>query len=437
MSQRRPLGRDFRALLGAQFLGAFNDNLFKQLVLLLAVGTLFPGRDMQGLAFAIFSLPFVVLSGIAGDLSERFSKQRIIVQMKVLEIAVMALGVWSLMSLNWSFLLFVLFFMGAQSAIFGPPKYGVIPEIVHPEGLVRANGNIAMTTFLAALGGQALAGPLMDAFGPAAPTPRLWMPGIVSIGLAVVGTLFALRMRPLPATRPDLKLSKNPLGQLPQTIRSLRQWRPPALPSGAKAAGLMGLIVLYSAFWFNSGLIGQAINGLAMPDYLDIPEGRKVEVSLLLSLISVGIIVGSALAPKVAARLSLKRAVWLGGLLMTGLQVFLLLVGPVFHRENGGLYWSAALLLMMGVGGAIFVVPIQSYLQAAPPEGMRGQTFAVANFMNFLCMFLAGVAYMLCVPWLGPTGTQLLGGVAMGGALWWSRHEIAAMRIGTEPTQAP
>ena len=157
--------KSFHALVGTQFLGAFNDNLFKQLMLLLAASYLFQGRDLQGLAFAIFSLPFVLFSGIAGDLSERFSKRTIIVQMKVAEIAVLLLGVIAFVFLSWPFMLVVLFLMGMQSAIFGPSKYGVIPELIPAGRLLRANGMIAMTTFMAILLGQAFAGPLLDGFG--------------------------------------------------------------------------------------------------------------------------------------------------------------------------------------------------------------------------------------------------------------------------------
>jgi len=174
--------RDFRALVGAQLLGAFNDNLFKQLLLLMAALTLFPGQDKQGLAFAVFALPFIIFSGMAGDLSERFSKRSIIWRMKLAEIVVMGLGLWALQIQSWAFLLGVLFLMGLQSAFFGPSKYGVIPELVGPSKLVRANGTIAMTTFMGVLFGQALAGPLLDNFGD-----TLWIVGLVCVAFAIVG----------------------------------------------------------------------------------------------------------------------------------------------------------------------------------------------------------------------------------------------------------
>src|SRR5688572_25108911 len=95
--------RSFWHLVGAQFFGAFNDNLFKQIILFLAANLLFPGEDKQGMASAVFALPFVLFSGLAGDLSERYSKRSIIVWAKVWEIGIMALGILAFLWLHWGF----------------------------------------------------------------------------------------------------------------------------------------------------------------------------------------------------------------------------------------------------------------------------------------------------------------------------------------------
>jgi len=126
----------FWGMTATQLFGAFNDNLFKQLMLLLAVpvglGAVFQ-QDQQGLATIVFSLPFVLFSGYAGFLADRYSKQPIIVLAKVTEIAVMLLGLLAFVYYSvagYSGLLVVLFLMGAQSAFFGPPKYGILPEML-------------------------------------------------------------------------------------------------------------------------------------------------------------------------------------------------------------------------------------------------------------------------------------------------------------------
>ena len=120
-----------------QFFGAFNDNLFKQLILLLSITIAANGTttDSQGTVMLVFSLPFLLVTGIAGYLSDRLGKRGIIVTCKVAEIFIMALGglAFALYSQSNSltFLYCVLFFMGAQSGFFGPAKYGILPEMLH------------------------------------------------------------------------------------------------------------------------------------------------------------------------------------------------------------------------------------------------------------------------------------------------------------------
>lgn len=413
--------RGFNALVGAQFFGAFNDNLFKQLILILAVLVLFPGKDLQGLAFAVFSLPFVLFSGLAGDLSERYSKRTIIVWMKIAEIGVMALGILAFMTMSWTLMLVVLGVMGVQSAFFGPSKYGVIPELVTRERLVPANGMITMTTFLAVLTGQALAGPIMDQFGPKGATPALWMPGVVCVGFAVLGTVIASRIAPLAPQNPTQRISKSPFGDIFKTMKALK---------GSK--GLLALVFLNSFFWFNSAVLNQAVNGLSKPGYLAIPANRSTELSYLLATISIGIIIGSVLAPRLAKRLGLGKVVLIGATGMLVLQAGLLLIGTVVFRENGGFWVALGLLFAIGVVGALGIVSVQSYLQDAPPPGMRGQTFAVNNFLNFLFMFLAGGFYLLS-NLLGPTLVQLISAAILIAYVIVIRRHISAMHIEEAP----
>ncbi len=407
----------FRALVGAQFLGAFNDNLFKQLILFLAAGYIFKDRDVQGLAFAVFALPFVVFSGMAGDLSERFSKRTIIFNMKLAEIGVMLLGVVAFMLLSWHFMLVVLFLMGLQSAFFGPSKYGVIPELIGPNRLLRANGSIAMTTFMGVLLGQALAGPLLDSFDD-----RLWVPGIACIVIAAVGTLIARRMSRLAPQNPAQSISPSPFGSLFKTIGTLR-----------KRQGLFRFVLLYSLFWFNGGVVQQAIVSLGESRYLDVGVGEKTLLSYLLVTLSVAIILGSICAPIISKWLVRPgRTIILGAVGMATGQLALLSIGAVITRAQGGLWLAHGILAWIGFSGAMFVVPIQTYLQHAPEKGKKGQTFAVNNFMNFLFIFLAGVYYLAVRSpqiGLGPTWAQALAGFLVLGFLLLNRGLVAEMTI--------
>ncbi len=404
--------KSYRSLVGAQFFGAFNDNLFKQLILFLAARSLFPGEDKQGLAFAVFAAPFIIFSGFAGDLSERFSKRSIIVRMKIAEIAVMALGVWALHTQSWNFLLAVLFVMGVQSAFFGPAKYGVIPEIVREGEMLRANGLIAMTTFLGILLGQALAGPLLDGF-----SETLWVTGLACVVFAIVGTGIARGMAPLEPTRPELPVGAKSFVSVFSTIREL-----------SKIPGLMRIVLLYSFFWFNGGVVQQAITGLGRPEYLNL---SGTQTSMLLVLLAASIMAGSLAVPYAAKFVPEGRLCLAGAFVMISAQISIYGVGTLIPPGDAALWFTRVALAILGFGGAFFVVPMQTYLQHGPPPGKRGQTFAVNNFLNFVFIFLAGAWYMLChlgsQP-LGPTFALAGAALILTSYLLFNMRHVLAMR---------
>lgn len=368
--------RSFQGHVGTQFFGAFNDNLFKQLILFLAARDLFPGDDKQGIAFAVFSLPFVLFSGIAGDLSERFSKRTIIVLMKLAEIGIMIAGAIALQQRSWAAMLVVLFIMGTQSAFFGPSKYGIIPELVGKRRLLSANGIISMTTFLSILLGQAAAGPLLDRYGQ-----ELWVTGAWCVGFAVVGTLVALIIRPLPALRPGMGIRKNPFGSVFASIRELKTDR-----------RVFPVLLCNALFWFNGGVVQQALVGLGAPAYLDIPNDQNWRLSLLLVALATSIILGSLCVPLVARRIRPGKLIVFGAVAMLVCQAAITAVTSVLGAD--GYDASMVIVAVLGFTGAFFAVPVQTFLQDAPEEGTRGKTFAVNNFLNFTFIFLAGGFYL-------------------------------------------
>jgi acyl-[acyl-carrier-protein]-phospholipid O-acyltransferase/long-chain-fatty-acid--[acyl-carrier-protein] ligase len=163
----------FHGMNFTQFFGAFNDNLFKQLVLLICVDYFHEtGHDDQGIALLLFALPFVLFSGFAGYLSDRIGKVRIVRAMKVAEIGVMTAGFFALHAVTGriEWLLAVVFLMGTHSAFFGPPKYGILPELFRERDLPQVNGMIQMTTFLSIILGMALASFIKEWFNT-----RLWV----------------------------------------------------------------------------------------------------------------------------------------------------------------------------------------------------------------------------------------------------------------------
>jgi acyl-[acyl-carrier-protein]-phospholipid O-acyltransferase/long-chain-fatty-acid--[acyl-carrier-protein] ligase len=406
--------KSFLGLTLSQFLGAFNDNLFKQLILFLAARELFPGQDKQGIAFTMFALPFVLFSGVAGDLSERFSKRSIIVAMKVAEVGIMVAGIFAFQARSWGLLLAVLFLMGTHSAFFGPSKYGIIPELVEPRRLLSANGIIAMTTFLSILLGQALAGPLLDRFGD-----RLWIVGSVCSAFAATGVLCSLLIRRMPPTRPNSRVGLHPFGSLWKTLHELRGDRT-----------IFAMVLTNSFFWFNGGVLQQTVTALWQPRHLDLGSKENALISRLLVTLAMSVMLGCLVAPRVGRRVSASRMVVTGALFMVCGQAALMLVGPVVGRHEGGYLLAHAALALTGFSGAFFVVPVQTYLQKAPPPGSKGKAFAVTNFMNFVFIFMAG-AFYLVTSWLdlAPAMASALAGAALLAFLAFRREELRRLSL--------
>src|SRR5882757_2459358 len=201
--------RSFWAMAITQFLGAFNDNLFKQLILLLATPTMAEiaagsAKDVQSNAQFVFAAAFLIFSGFAGYLSDRYSKSRIVVICKVAEIFVALMGMigfllFDRIGVNGMF--FVLFLMGMHSAFFGPAKYGILPEMIRANDLPRANGLFLMLTFLAIIFGMVLAGALLIVFQH----ERIWLGSLACVVIAILGTVTSLFIRRLPPANASLK----------------------------------------------------------------------------------------------------------------------------------------------------------------------------------------------------------------------------------------
>ncbi|HHB76027.1 MAG TPA: MFS transporter, partial [Desulfobulbus sp.] len=150
----------FIAMAVTYFLGVFNDNFFKQAVLLLAVSAGLSG--LQGRATELFSLPFILFSAWGGWLADRFTKKRVVIGVKFLELAAMLIGAYGIVTMNWTCVLAMVFLMGLQSTLFGPALNGSIPELYPPEYVTTANSVLKLVTTIAILSGMALAGFALD-----------------------------------------------------------------------------------------------------------------------------------------------------------------------------------------------------------------------------------------------------------------------------------
>lgn len=352
--------------IATQYLGAFNDNIFKQLMLLLAVFA--TGSDQQSLASMMFSLPFILFSGAAGQLAERYPKTTVMRASKWGELVIMGAGCVGFYLGSFPFLLVVLFAMGTQSAFFGPAKYGVIPELVEDRILLAANGVIQMTTFAAVIFGTAVAGYLMKyARG------HLHLAGLCCVVVAVAGIACVYRIAPRQANRPRLRIEFNPFGPVWKTLGTMAQDR------------VLFLVLLASSyFWFSGTMVIQVVNNYGRFLLHLGPE----KISMMLVSLAVGIMIGCLMCAPIERRLGKKTTVVAGALGVAATESLLFFYGlplPLIHL----LLWAS------GFAAGIFYVPLATLLQARPPLGEKGEVLAAMNFVNFVAMFGAGALWFL------------------------------------------
>jgi acyl-[acyl-carrier-protein]-phospholipid O-acyltransferase/long-chain-fatty-acid--[acyl-carrier-protein] ligase len=387
--------RSFWGMTLTQFLGAFNDNVYKQTLLLLfaavptkfdAAGQVAGTTDLQGAGSFLFALPFIFFSGLAGYLSDRFSKPRVIWLCKIAEVGIMLVGVALFllydrmgMSLQMAAIFsIVLFLMGSHSAFFGPGKYGILPELFHERDLPQANGIILMTTFLAIIFGTTLAGQLMDAF------PRdLWVIGGVCVGIALLGVGSSLLVRGLPACQPQLRLTMTHL-TVSREMRTLLK----------SDAPLHLALWMSSIFWMAGAMVLLGVNSLGENQF-EIP---KTWTSLLWAAVSGGIAAGSLLSGL------LSRGRFHVGLLKTGAWgLFVSLVAMTLPGGSSGQllgYWgSFVCLIALGIFTGMFAVPLQVLMQMRPPPELKGQMIATMNLLNWSGIVLGGILYQV-ITWL-------------------------------------
>lgn len=393
----------FFGIVATQFLGAFNDNYFKQLVLLKCVELArTPESGLQPMAMAAFALPFCLLSGLGGYLSDRISKRTVVVACKFAEILIMSAAVWILWPGNFEatnqlrLLIVVLAFMGAQSAIFGPSKYGILPELFDRKTLLPANGAVQTTTFLAIIFGVVIAGIVMDRLNE-----TLWLCSAIAVGIAAVGTMTSLFICPTPVAEPDIRLKPGNLF-IPADVRKLLKAEP----------NLVKAVLVMAIFWFIGGVTHPAVNTLGEKILLL----NKTRTSLLAAGIGVGIALGCAVAGFANRDRSSDGARWTtrGSWMIFFSLVAIAVLGsgalgrPLTSINDKESFLTSILdansiewalrggMLMLGASAGVFVIPVQVYLQQTPPAELKGRMLGTLNFMTWMGI-LASSAFVFGV----------------------------------------
>ncbi len=372
----------FLPLFVTQFLGAFNDNLLKNAVVVLInfqgmrlYG--WPPEQMIQLTAALFILPFFLFSATSGQLCEKYDKARIARLVKQMEIAIMTLAAAGFWLSNGAILLSTIFLMGVHSTLFGPLKYSVLPQYLSPDELIGGNGLIEMGTFVSIILGQ-VAGTLFITLDQS----RLLL--IAALLLCALGGYASARG--MPAAVPSasrLVIDWNFLRQTWRIVQHARQNRTVWL-------SLMGI----SWFWF----LGATYLS-KLPSYAsDVLHGDATVYTLLMTLFSVGVGIGSVLCDKLSGRKVELGLVPFGsiGLCLFGIDLYFA-APPLPH---GTLTWSDLLaspthwrlmadFTLIGVFGGFYIVPLYALIQTRTEPEFRSRAIAANNIVNALFMVVA------------------------------------------------
>ncbi|MEZ9820995.1 MFS transporter [Shewanella sp. 10N.286.45.A1] len=381
--------RRFLPYFVTQCLGALNDNVYKNVLLLMVSYSQIDALPIDvhlfvNLAAGLFILPFLLFSAHAGQIADSIDKATLIRRLKVLELLIMSAAVLAIFSHSYLTMLLLLFLMGGQSAYFGPVKYSLLPRVLSEHELVSGNAWVEMGTFLAILAGTLSAGLIV-----ASEHVTYWAAGSV-VTLALMGVFSSWMIPSIPSSnkvKPKFSIIK-------ATVTSISKVR--------KSRDIWIAILAISWFWFvGASYLTQIPNFARITLHSD-----PTVVSLLLLLFSIGIGIGSF----VCERLSCKQ-VELGiaplGLIVLGVfgidlyAALPILAAPtavfdVVTFVSDAIHYRLMFdLLMIGVGGGLFIVPLYTFIQARADENECAQAIASNNIVNALFMVTSAVFAML------------------------------------------
>lgn len=361
----------FQSFLLTQFLGAFNDNLFKMVVSLFAVETVAKsggGSGYLSLVGAFFILPFLLFSGYSGYVSDVFNKRSVIIGAKGFEIVAMVLALFAFRSGRIDFMLVVLFLVAVHSTFFSPAKYGIVPEMLPYKDLSRANGLLEMTTFLAIIIGTAIGSLIFAKW-----RGRVEYMGFALIIIAVIGTLASTRISKVPTSGSKKAFSLNPWGEIITGIKRLYEVRP-----------LWLTVVGISYFWFLGALL-QMLIILFGKELLHLNDQW---IGLLVASLAIGIGAGSIIAGRLSGDSIEPGLVPVGSI---GMGLFSILLS----FSTSSFTMVVIVLILMGFSGGLFIVPMNAYLQQASGHQEKGRLIATNNFLNMAGVLLSSGALWL------------------------------------------
>jgi MFS family permease len=412
--------RRFLPFFITQFLGALNDNLFKNALLVIVVSGAVAGSDsntnfITNLAAGLFILPYFLFSTTAGQLADRYDKALLIRRIKIAEIILMVAGCYALWRADINLMLGILFALGVQSAFFGPIKYAIIPQHLSADELLAGNAQVGMGTFVSILVGTLIGGWLVTADqGP-------MYVGLLATLFAVIGWLSSRHIPNAPATSAAQQgtLTLNPLTVARGNLKLAR-----------KNPTVFYCIIAISWFWLYGGSFLTQV-----PNYaVTVLQGHPTLISILLGAFIVGVAIGSLLCHRLSKGQVEPGLVPIGGLGLSVFAVDLFFTSGLYQAANADL--SAVLpltfialtdgihilldLMFIGMFGGMLVVPLYSMIQQRTEDETRARVLSVNNIINAIFMVVGALLGMLFLSILGWSIPQFFLAVALMNAVFLS-----------------
>ena len=393
--------RRFAPLFATQFLGAFNDSLFKQGVVLFVTYQLYsdPAKEFQFSAIAqgLFILPFFLFSALAGQLADDHDKSRLIRIIKLAEIGIMVVGGVGLLLANTLLMLAAVAAMGVHSTFFGPIKYAILPQHLEKDEVLGGTGLVEAGTYIAILGGTILAGALASSAVAAA---------AMTVAIAVLGYLAGRQVPPAPPAAERMPVNWHIIRASIQLVSATMHIR-----------RLFLAILSISFFW----TIGAVLIIIFPPLVKNVLGANEQVASLFIAIFSIGIAIGSVLVNRLLkSQVSARYAP--GSVIMMGVFVVLLHFVALTWGEHGRelttlgnfiFHPSAGLMILallgVAISGGMFVVPLYAFLTTTVPKSETARTVAANNIVNSGAMVIGSLlAFALSSMGIGPTGQLLL-----------------------------
>jgi acyl-[acyl-carrier-protein]-phospholipid O-acyltransferase/long-chain-fatty-acid--[acyl-carrier-protein] ligase len=383
--------RGFSFLNITQFFNAFNDNLLKQMLIFgTAAGGLWAsqiGEGGQAIASLCLAVPFVLLSGFAGQFSDRYSKRTVMVMAKTSEIVIGIVALAGFLLVNLWLVITAMVLISIQSTFFSPAKYGILPEIIEGKLLSRANGTINMFTYIAAILGGAAGGPLYDMYTaktfwwdwnwqwpeivPPGIPGILWLPGVLIVLIGILGIIASRGIPRVTAQNPTMKIRPIFFKAYLETWRDIR------------GTALGTVVIAWSYFYMI--VVGLAV--LILPDYKELLHISATQTAGLMAILGISIGAGDFAAGRLSGHRIRPGMVPIGAI---GTTLMMFVLGAIPHNY----FLISASLSAAGFMAGFLMVPLQTMTQRLASKEQRGQVLGLWNCSSFIGVIVGNVIFL-------------------------------------------